>query len=252
MDLHGRAAQPGMTEREHHGWGALLKYVEALATAYRYGRYPRNSKTGKLFERFLTATRQLRNQLNWEYGWVATEPLRPENWPDRDFRDSHQAWLRARDQALTSSVYYGDEVRYLHQQVLTIEEAPTGLARKLFPPDPNEFEIFKDTVEQLVSAARCQTQKLPWHTPASLPLAPPALPTHAARPKADRHAVVRAALLENPDRPQAAFVKLCRVHPNTVRRCRQELEQAGAIPYLAHRHGPAQASLRRVKLEAAD
>jgi hypothetical protein len=43
----------------------------------------------------------------------------------------------------------------------------------------------------------------------------------------------------NPDQPQAVFVKRCRVHPDTVRRCRREPEEAGAIPFLAHRHGPA-------------
>jgi hypothetical protein len=70
--------------------------------------------------------------------------------------------------------------------------------------------------------------------------------------KKERHAAVRAALTENPDRSQASLVKECKVHPDTVRRCRRELEEAGAIPVLPHRHGPVQASRRRVNLEAAD
>jgi hypothetical protein len=249
MDFHGRGTA-GMTEREHHAWGALLKYIEAFATAYRYDRYPRNSKTVKKFERLLIAVRQLREQLNHEYGWVAAERLLPKSDQER------QAYSGARREELQRAwldVYYGDEVRDLHQLVFMLEEAPTGLARKLFPPDPSERELFKDAIENLVGAARGQTQQLPWEAPPALSLALPALPMPVALSKADRHADLRAALLENPDQPQAAFVKRFRVHPLTVRRCRRELEETGAIPFLAHRHGPAQTRRRRAELaEAAD
>jgi hypothetical protein len=95
-------------------------------------------------------------------------------------------------------------------------------------------KLFMRKVEKSVNAARGQAMKLPWGAPAAL--TPPAGPTPAALPNPDRHADLRAALLENPDQPQADFVKLCRVHPNTVRRTRRELEEAGAIPFLAHRH----------------
>src|SRR5215469_9731183 len=112
-----RTAQPGMTEREHHGWGALLKYIEAFAIAYRYDRYPRNSKIGKKFERFLKATRELRELLNLEYGTVAVEHLLAKM-PSRQDPEWFAARQQAREQALTSSVYYGDELRALHQHVI--------------------------------------------------------------------------------------------------------------------------------------
>jgi hypothetical protein len=69
----------------------------------------------------------------------------------------------------------------------------------------------------------------------------------------DRHVDLCLALIENPDQPQAVFVKRFHVHPNTVRQTRRELEEAGEIPVLTHRHGPANTSRRRVQLaEAAD
>jgi hypothetical protein len=92
-----RAAKPGMTEREHHAWGALLKYVEAIAIAYRYDRYPKSSKTGKKIDRLIKATRELRDQLNHEYGWVATEHLIPKDPHDHKGR---QDWWQARIEAL--------------------------------------------------------------------------------------------------------------------------------------------------------
>ena len=254
MDLQ-RAAQPGMTEREHHGWGALLKYAEALAIAYRYDRYRRNSKTGKRFERFLKATRELRDQLNLEYGWVAAEHLSPKSFLDPDFRVHYQEWLDARQQALTSSVYYGDELRDLQRHVIfEIEDGPPERMLEVLGLDPRERELYHkerravltSQVEKLVAEARSQTHQLPWDTPASLVLAPPPLPTPAALPKSNRHADLRLAMRETPDQPQAAFVKRFRVHPITVRRCRRELEEAGAIPFLAHRHA------QRPKSEAAN
>jgi hypothetical protein len=83
-----------------------------------------------------------------------------------------------------------------------------------------------DAIGNVMSAARGQPQLLPGDQPGAL----------IEPPMTDRHATLRTALLENPDQPQAAFVKLCRVHPYTVRRCRRELEEAGAIPFLEHRH----------------
>jgi hypothetical protein len=71
------------------------------------------------------------------------------------------------------------------------------------------------------------------------------------RAKAERYTSLREALIKNADQPQASFVKQFRVHPITVRRCRRELEEAGAIPVLAHRHGPT--GQRHAQLaEAAD
>ena len=265
------AAQLGMTEREHHGWGALLKYIEAFAIAYRYDRHPRNSKVGKKFERFLKATRELRQELNWEYGWAATDHLRPR-YP-KDFRNptagrrAQAAWEKAHNAALTSNVYHDEKLRALWRRILDLEEIGSQFGGRMlekFYPDPNERacyleaarELFRETVEDLLAAAQGQMQRLPWKAPTVLVLAPPAVPVPEmkapmAEPKAARHTELRAALLENPDQPQATFVKRFRVHPITVRRCRRELEEAGEIPVLTHRHGPT--GQRRAQLaEAAD
>jgi hypothetical protein len=225
--------KPGMTEREHHAWGALLKYVEAIATAYRYDRYTKSSKTGKKFDRLLRATRALRERLNFEYGFVASLHLISE-----DGRANAEYW-KARKTATNSDVYFGPEVRALHEYVIEeLEGSPPDWSLRMLGIPIEEYRTkqrarFRRVVDKAFLATRFQAQSLPWEsTTAALP--PPALAIPA--PNADRHAGLRAALLENPDQPQADFVRLCHVHPNTVRRCRRELEEAGAIPYLAHRH----------------
>ena len=202
--------QPGLTEREHHAFGALLKRVEAIVVGYRYERYGARSKTGQALNRFINALNQLRRQLDHEFAYVA-HPDDPR-------------WLSYRG----SDTYLGDEVRAVHRIIFELEEAPTGLARELFPPSPNERELFTSAIENLYAAGRGHTPRLPWDQPQRLLEAPD-----------ERHAAVRTALLENPDQPQSAFVKRYRVHPDTVQRTRRELEEAGAIPFLAHRHGPA-------------
>ena len=217
--MSGRAAKPGMIEREHYAWGALLKYVEVLATAYRYDRYLKSSKTGKKLDRLITAIRELREQLNHEYGWVATEHLIPKDCRDHEGR---QDWREARIKALRSDVYNGKEMQDLKAYVFC------RLAQGL-----SERTLFHSVVEKAFLSTQVQAQRLPWEsTAAGLPS--PILTIPAA--KADRYADLRLALLENPDQPQAAFVAGFHVHPNTVRRCRRELEEAGVIPYLAHRH----------------
>jgi hypothetical protein len=239
-----------MTEHEHHRWGALLKYIEAFATAYRYDRYPRNSKVGKKFERFLNATHQLRQELNLEYSWAATEHLRPR-YPE-DYRDptagrrAEAVWAKAHSAALTSNVYHDEKLLALWRQILDLENIGSQFGRlmlKNFYPDPDERtcyleavrELFRETVEDLLVAAQGQMQRLPWKAPDVLALAPPAMPLPEVRTRVDRHADLRSAMHENPDQPQAEFVKQFHVHPITVRRCRQMLEEAGEIPVLAHR-----------------
>ena len=124
--MSGRAAQPGMVDREHHAWGALLKYVEVIATAYRYNRYPKSSKTGKKIERLITATRELREQLSHEYGWVATEHLIPGDYRDHK---GHQDWWEARRKARNSDVYYGKELNSLQSFVwFELEGGPPSAA----------------------------------------------------------------------------------------------------------------------------
>jgi hypothetical protein len=218
--VSGRAAKPGMTEREHHAWGALLKYVEAIAIAYRYDRYPKSSKTGKKIDRLIKAIYELRDQLNHEYGWVATEHLIPKDPHDHQGR---QDWWQARIAALRNDVYNGKESQELRDFVIFRLEMGPGLYHE------EVQELFMRQVKKSVAAAQGQVLKLPWG-------APPVLPIPASLPKADKHADLRAALLQNPDQPQAAFVARFHVHPNTVRRCRRELEEAGAIPFLSHRH----------------
>jgi hypothetical protein len=92
------------------------------------------------------------------------------------------------------------------------------------------YQELHETIGNIVAAARWQPQLMSGNRP--IALEGPAKPTA-------RHANLRANLLDNPDQSQAAFVKLCRVHPNTVRRTRRELEEARAIPFLAHRHAQA-------------
>jgi hypothetical protein len=233
--VSGRAAQPGMIEREHHAWGALLQYVEATAIAYRYGRYRKSSKTGKKIDRLITATRELREQLSHEYGWVATEHLIPGD--DRDY-EGREDWREARIEALRSDVYNGPEIRNLRDFVcFELEGGPPNAALRALGIPGEEYRdqeraSFQRVTEKAVRSTLAQAQSLPipWEstTAALLPPMPVA--------KTDRRASLQAALLDNPDQPQAAFVRSCHVHPYTVRRCRHELEQAGAIPYLEHRH----------------
>ena len=174
-----RAAQPGMTEREHHAWGALLKYIEAIATANRYDRYPKSSKTGKKFECFLAATKALREQLNHEYSWVATEHLLPPKDYHRDhIGEKYSAAQRkdidyweARKAAGISSVYYGDEVDSLNFVVFhDLEDGPPKRVLKSLGIDPQAHETkkrerFQRVVEQLAIAAQGQMPKLPWEMP---------------------------------------------------------------------------------------
>jgi hypothetical protein len=221
--------QPGMTEREHHAWGALLKYVETIAIACRYDRYPKSSKTGKKIDRFLKASRELREQLNWECGWVTAAnsvgPGKPGFWD-------------AIRKAQASDVYHGDELRRLQWFVTNaLDGGPPARALRCLGTPVEEYQLeARAQFQHVVKEAIVATQSLPRKSFDWLLAPPPAVP---AVPKANPRADLRAALLENPDQPQAAFVRRFRVHPITVRRCRRELEEAGVIPVLAHRHGPS-------------
>jgi hypothetical protein len=219
--------QYGLTEQEHHAFGARLKQVEAIATAYRYTRYRKNSKIGKRLDRLIKAARDLRPILDNELAYV-----RGQNEGNRNWRQYHG-----------SDAYFGPEVSAM--QIATFLLDCPRMRGEPAPVEPDEF--IRD-VENLLTVGQRHPPRLPWHTPPAVLMAADSEPTPSAR--TDRHAAVRAGLLEDPDRPQATFVKLCRVHPDTVRRCRRQLEEAGAIPYLAHRHGPAQA--KRRKLEVAE
>ena len=224
-----------MTEREHHAWGALLKYLEAHTIAYRYDRYPRNSKTGKKFDRLLKATRELREQLSYEYGRVATEHLViPE---EHKYKDVYR--LAAWKEAVRSDVYQSDELDRLKWFVMDyLDGGPCNRALRWLGIPVNEYQLETHAqFQHVVNKAITATQSLPSKPSDWLLAPPPSVPTPL--PKANHHADLRAALIENPDQPQAAFVRRFRVHPITVKRCRRELEETGAIPVLEHRHGPA-------------
>jgi hypothetical protein len=209
-----RGQQPGLTKREHHAFGALLKRVEAIALAYRYGRYPKSSKTGRKFDRLISATRALRPWLDHELSFVARQPH-------------------------GSDAYFGQEVRDAHQLIFQLDTLMPG-------EPPPEHEEFVTAIENLSAAGRHPLPRLLWDAAPRALKAPDQHGIPAARKIVERRDAVRAALLANPDQPQAVFVKRCRVHPDTVRRTRRELEEAGKIPFLVHRHSkaaPAQAAL---------
>jgi hypothetical protein len=216
-----RGQQPGLTKREHHAFGALLKRVEAIALAYRYGRYPKSSKTGRKFDRLISAIRALRPWLDHELSFVARQPH-------------------------GSDAYFGQEVR--DAQLLTY-----WLEARMRGEPPPEQEEFITAIENLAAAGRHRLPQLFWDAAPRALKAPSQREISAARKIVERRDAVRAALLANPDQPQAVFVKRCRVHPDTVRRTRRELEEAGVIPFLAHRHSNAAQRKRRAQeAEAAE
>jgi hypothetical protein len=119
-----------------------------------------------------------------------------------------------------------------------LDDGPPARALRALGTPVDEYQLeVRERFQHVVKEAIVATQSLPRKSFDWLLDPPPAVPMPL--PKANPHADLRAALLENPDQPQAAFVRRFRVHPITVRRCRRELEEAGVIPILAHRHGPA-------------
>ena len=78
-----------------------------------------------------------------------------------------------------------------------------------FPLAAHVSQELHQTIGAVVTAARRQPQLIPED------LSPIAL-----KP-AERHELLVTMLIENPDQPQATFVRECRVPPNTVRRTRQ-------------------------------
>jgi len=222
----------------HHSVGSFLKFIEGAITDLRYTAYLNNRDVGRALDNITTAIQKARPVLDCQLvGGVGGRP--------------------------GGDTYFGKELEALHKRVYEIETQRT-VARedlknhrdvdRVFPlEDPDERrcrrrdldwaqrnwlpEIAKqelrDASGKVMSAARAHLQLRSKH-PLSLVRDP-----SADVPKAERHAAVRTALLENPDQPQSTFVKRYRVHPDTVQRTRRELEEAGAIPFLAHRHGPA-------------
>jgi hypothetical protein len=215
-------------EDHHRAFGAFLKYVEAAITDQRYTRYPGNPKVGRALDGIIKAIQKTRQVLDYERSYEVRRPPGGDTyWGD----ELH---------ALHRNVYEIEGLRGLHQRQLQNARIlgtnrvplPDGGTAKYEPPfslSDKTQEKFTSVIEDVFTAARGHPRLLPDN-------APPAL--HAPS-VTGRHAAIRAALLENPDRPQAEFVKRCRVHPDTVRRTRRELEEAGEIPFLVHRHSKA-------------
>jgi hypothetical protein len=213
-----REQKPGLTKPEHHAFGALLKRVEAIATAYRYTRYPKSSKTGRRFDRLIRAVRELRPWLDHELSFVARQPH-------------------------GSDTYFGQEVRAAQYLTSDLDSLQPG-------EPPPEHEEFVTAIENLSAAGRQPLPRLFWDAAQHALEAPK---QRLGIPIAERHDAVRIALITDPDQPQAAIVKCCCVHPDTVRRTRRELEEAGVIPFLAHRHSKAAQGKRKARqAEAAE
>jgi hypothetical protein len=216
-------------EEHHRSFGAFLKFIEAAITDPLYTRYSDEPKVGRALENIIKAIQKARQVLDYQRSYEMRQPP-------------------------GGNAYYGDELHALHRKIYEIG-ALRGLyqrnlqfarsigANRVPLPDGGtikyEFpfslsdkiqEELTNAVEGVFTAARGHPRLLPPNTPRALPA-----PSVARR----QHAAIRAALLENPDRPQAEFVKRCGVHPDTVRRTRRELEEAGEIPFLAHRHSNA-------------
>jgi hypothetical protein len=242
-------------EEHHRAVGAYLKTVEAHITHLQCTTYLNDPEANKALDGISKAIGKARPVLD-----------RRRSGPtgvSSGCRPGGDAYYGPELDALHKLAYVIDTNRQNHQEyiqaqrkldrVIPLEDPlerkwrrrELDAAERFILPDEAIQEL-DDTVGAVIAAARRQPQ---W-TPGNQPLA---LDAPAETPMPDRHTDLRAALIENPDQPQAAFVKWFRVHPITVRRCRRELEEAGAIPILPHRHGPAQASRRRAQLaEAAD
>jgi hypothetical protein len=216
------------TAADHHrAIGGFLKMAEAAITDLRYGRYLHDREVGTALGKIIKAVAEARPVLD-----------------------------RRRTKVLGGcpggDAYFGAELDALHRTVYAIETS-LKIRRehiawereldRLHPLDPYERkgrrlalaqaeqlpladhvrQELHQTINDVVTAARKQPQLLLGTPPTAMK------PT-------ERHELLTAMLRENPDQPQATFVKECRVHPSTVRRTRRELEVAGEIPVLAHRH----------------
>jgi hypothetical protein len=203
-------------EDHHRAVGGFLKYIEAAITDLRFSvRYLNNPEVDKVLDGINKAIQKAR--------------------PVLDQRLFHGVGGRP-----GGDTYFGEELAALHRRVYEIETGRKSFHENVkyqrdlirrFPsedpwmrgqeieqqrregkPQPRLSDEVKrelaDAIADVMSAAHGNPQLLPGDQPAAL----------IEPPMADRHATLRTALLENPDQPQAAFVKLCRVHPSTVRR----------------------------------
>jgi hypothetical protein len=218
------------TAEEHHqAIGGFLKMAEAAITSLRYTSYLNDREVGKALGKIVRAINEARPVLDRQ----RTRVLGGRAGGDAYFGDELDK--------LQKLAYAIETSRKIHQErienerkldrLLPLEDPDERQARRLelaradqSPLAAHVSQELHQTIGAVVTAARRQPQLIREDL-SPIALKPP-----------ERHELLVAMLIENPDQPQATFVKECRVHPNTVRRTRQELEETGAIPFLAHRH----------------
>jgi hypothetical protein len=198
----------------HHNFGGFLKLGEAYVTQELHKWYHlkrSNPKVIRQLEKLIKVIQETRPVMD-------SERLRA-----LQAREPHA--LPAAEMEAGNDVYYGNELAQLQQSAYRAKTMRGVLREGSWWHGDKEPEKEQRELENAISNVVNTAHRRPWLLPEA---ATPAI--------TDRHANLRAALRENPDQPQADFVKLCRVHPNTVRRTRRELEEAGVIPFLEHRH----------------
>jgi hypothetical protein len=242
--------------KDHHrAFGAALKYVEAAIVYERLTTYLNDREADRALSSIEKAIQDARPVLD-----------RGQCSAGGTVRPGGDAYFGPELDALHKLAYVIDAERQIFQEDVRVQRKAIRQTRSIEPfmremerhqlqelanarfklPDAIKQEL-DDAVGNVLATARRQPQL--FEQAMTLP-AVVSEPAPTAR--TDRHAELRAALIANPDLPQAAFVERFRVHPITVRRCRRELEEAGTIRFLAHRHGPEQSSRRCAKREAAD
>jgi len=227
-------------EDHHRAVGSFLKMIDAALIDLRYTHYLHDREVGGTTKKILKATQELRAVLDRRrtrslggrpggdtyYGEELTS-LHNLDYAIETALKIHQENLQSErklDREIPLGVGLpGDPTRRLSRRVQLTEA-------KRAPLEDHVRQELHQAIGAVVNAARQQPPLFDKDQPppAAVSVPAPAMVT-------DRHAELRAALIANPDQPQAVFVARFRVHPDTVRRCRRELEAAGAIPILAHR-----------------
>jgi len=230
----------------HHAIGGFLKFTEAALIALQCSTFLNNRKACKALENIIKAIQKARPVFDLMHS-------------------SSEATFSRRNEAVRpgGTAYYGDELDALHKLKYVIETKRQirqddvrlqgqlygqGYMREMrehYGPNALSFKL-PDELKQELNAALADVLIAARNQPPLFPGVPVARPSLG-----ERHAAMRTAMIANPDQPQATFVKLYGMHPASVRLTRRELEEAGTIPFLPHRHGPALGS-RKPRRNAND
>jgi hypothetical protein len=227
-------------EDDHHrAIGGFLKFIEAGVMHLHYTTYLNNRDVTKALDGLNKAIQDVRRVLDYQrsdnldvvpgddaYFGPEIAALQKLSYQIEVSHKLRQKNIKAELKAVRAmpvdrtEPYWGPTPAQLRLQQKSRLEA--AMLAPLPDPIKEELDI---AIGAVVNAARQQPQLFD------------ALPVVGITPAAitDRHSALRAALIENPDQPQAVFVERFRAHPRTVRRTRRELEQAGEIPVLTHR-----------------